>query len=603
MACPNPACRADIPLLSSLWLANSGRRTVWVDMKGRLGRVELAIRTGPPRAGVDPSNGTVRASSATCPSCGTSTLAKDVREYGRIEGFGRRLYGVLGIENGVRTYRSPRPDEITAAEDLATALLPELAEAPDGTSALPDEPCDPNGFRRVQNIVFGFDTWRSLFNDRQLYVLGSLCEATRAAHDQMLLDGMEPERALAVTTYLGLCVDRIADYNSAFCGWHVTGEFVGHAFVRQAIAMIWDSVEIDPFQDVSGSWDGATRWIELAIRHCSTTGASPATVERGDAQHLRFASRSFDAVIVDPPYYDAIQYSYLSDFFYVWLKRSIGHLYPGLFATPATPKKQEVIQNQAQKSSADYISGEEFDRRLQTAFGEIARVTKVEGVVAIVFAHTDIEAWERLLRALRSAGLVVSTSWPMRSEMSNRSTAVLQHAVLGSSVVLLCRPQRAESEGFYDDVVRALEARVAERLDAFEAMGLVGADYFVSAVGPAFEVFAQYSRIVKLSGEEVDVAELMVLARQAVARHAMRRLLGADSLAAIDAESLFYRHGGGLTSRRQSPRTRLTSLRGRSILTSDSSLVTEASRSSQAQASRYSDLRTAKHSSYQPRHP
>lgn len=128
----------------------------------------------------------------------------------------------------------------------------------------------------------------------------------------------------------------------------------------------------------------------------------------------------------------------------------------------------------------------------------------------------------------------------MRSEREARSNATLQHAVLGSSVVLVCRPRHVGQEGFYDDVVRSLEARIAERLDAFEEMGLVGADYFVSAIGPAFEVFAQYSRIVKLSGEEVDVAELMVLARQAVARHAMRRLLGADSLASLDAESLFY---------------------------------------------------------------
>ena len=160
-------------------------------------------------------------------------------------------------------------------------------------------------------------------------------------------------------------------------------------------------------------------------------------------------------------------------------------------------------------------------------------------MVAIVFAHTDVEAWERLLRALRTARLVVTTSWPMRSEASNRTTARIS-AVLGSSVVLVCRVQHAGQEGFYDDVVRALEERIAKRLDAFEDMGLLGADYFVSAVGPAFEVFAQYSRIVKLSGEEVDISDLMVLARQAVARHAMRRLLGAESLAVLDPESLFY---------------------------------------------------------------
>ena len=132
----------------------------------------------------------------------------------------------------------------------------------------------------------------------------------------------------------------------------------------------------------------------------------------------------------------------------------------------------------------------------------MTRVVKPDGIVAIVFAHTDVDAWERLLRALRLQHLVVTTSWPMRSELANRPTAQIS-AVLDSSVVLVCRPQQAEEEAFYDDVVRALEHRIAERLNDFEEMGLVGADYFVSAIGPAFEVFARYSRVVKLSGEEV----------------------------------------------------------------------------------------------------
>lgn len=539
MRCPNPACRAEIPLLSSFWLANSTRRTVWVRVDGKPGSVDLRVSTGSPPPGVDLSDGTVKASSVTCPGCGVSTIAREVRGYGKRVGFGRRLYAVLDIDGGVRTYRAPHADEIEGAETLATAMLGDLHETPDGTSALPDEPMVKSQYRRYGNLVYGIDTFRGLFNDRQLFVLGCLCEAVRAAHDGMLAEGMEPDRAVAVTTYLGMCVDRIADYNSSFCGWHVTGEFVRNTFARQAIAMVWDHIEIDPLQDVSGNWDGAVHWIELVIPRCSASSANPATVERGDAQRLAYADGTFDAVLVDPPYYDAIQYGDLSDFFYVWLKRSIGHLHPAVFGTPLTPKQQEVIESRADKKSPEYISHEEFERRLQAALGEMARVVKSDGMVAIVFAHTDVDAWERLLRALKTANLVVTTSWPMRSEMSNRSTAALS-AVLGSSVVLVCRPRCAEQEGFYDDVVRALEDRIAERLDAFEEMGLVGADYFVSAIGPAFEVFAQYSRIVKLSGDEVDVAELMVLARQAVARHAMRRLLGADLLTALDAESLFY---------------------------------------------------------------
>jgi putative DNA methylase len=520
-------------------LANTTRRSVWLNVTGQPGRVDIELRDGSPPKGLDVEAGTVRASSVTCPACGTSAIARDVRDYGKRIGLGRRLYAVLDITEGVRLYRPPRSDEVEGAEMLATAMLDELDETPDGTSPLPDEQIDEIAFRELKNLVYGFDSWRSLFNQRQLYVLGVLCAAVRASYDEMILDGMDEERALAIATYLGLCVDRVADRNSSFCGWDVGRETVRNTFPRQALAMTWDYTEIDPLRGSSGGWSSAVRWIERAIRHCSSTGATPARVLRGNAQHLAFQDKTFDAVIIDPPYYFSIHYSDLSNFFYVWLKRSVGHLHPGLFLTPLTPKDQEVIQNRANPHHPRYISAEEFERRLERSLREAARVVKSTGIVSIVFAHTDVVAWERLLRALQRVRLVVSTSWPMRSEMSNRPLAQVK-AALGSSVVLVCRPQRSEQEGFYDDVVRALEARIAQRLDAFEEMGLVGADYFVSAIGPAFEVFAQYSRIARLSGDEVDVAELMVLARQAVARHAMRRLLGADSLASLDAESLFY---------------------------------------------------------------
>jgi putative DNA methylase len=539
MVCANPSCRAVIPLLSSFWLANSSRRKVWVRVEGRPGKIDLYIVSGPPPETRDLSDGTVKASSVTCPACGTSTGAKDVREYAKRVGFDRLLYAVLDIEGGVRTYRAPRPDEVEGGEIRATEMLNDLTETPDGTSAIPDEQMMRSQYRRFINLVYGIDTFAELFNHRQLYVLGSLCEAVRAAHAEMLSRGMDPARALAVTTYIGLCVDRIADYDSSFCPWHVVRETAGHTFGRQAIAMVWDYFEIDPFSAAPGGWKGAVQWIQLAIRHCSLSSQLPASVQRGDAQSLAFPDGMFDAVIVDPPYYDAIQYADLSDFFYVWLKRSIGHLYPTLFAPPLTPKQQEVIESRADRKSPEYISHEEFESRLQRALNEMARVVKPTGLVVIVFAHTDVEAWERLLRSLRNAGLVVSTSWPMRSEMAARSTALIS-AVLGSSVVLVCRPYQAEQEGFYDDVVRELDARISERLDRFDQMGLIGADYFASAVGPAFEVFAKYSRVVRLSGDEVDVAELMTLARQVVARRAMGKLLGDDSVSSLDPVSLLY---------------------------------------------------------------
>ena len=261
---------------------------------------------------------------------------------------------------------------------------------------------------------------------------------------------------------------------------------------------------------------------------------------RGNAQDLsQFPNGSFDAVVVDPPYYDAVQYADVSDFFYVWLKRSVGFLYPDLFATPLTPKAQEVIENTADRKSDAYIFSEEFERRLARSIAEMRRVVKPDGAVTIVFAHTESDAWERLLRSLLSADLVVSASWPMQSEMGSRSTANLS-AVLGSSVVLVCRPRVAAETAFYDDVVRELDERIGQRLDEFERLGLRGADFLISAIGPAFEVFGRYTAVQRLNGEVVTVGELLSLARRTVARHAMRRLLGSEALSAVDGVSLFY---------------------------------------------------------------
>jgi adenine-specific DNA methylase len=514
----------------------------WIELQPTPQRLDLIARIGPPGDHHDPSQGTVKASSATCPTCGTSIPAKDVREYGKRTGFGRRLYAVL-VVGDEKVYRAPTREEIEGAELVAPALIDTLAETPDGTSAVPDEQITKSQFRIIRSLVYGVDTFRGLFNDRQLYVLGLLCQTVRDAYNAILAEGMEKGRARAIATYLAFCIDRVADRNSSFCTWGLNpGGFaasVRNTFPQQAIRMAWNYVEIDPFQSGSGSWDGAVRWIQAAITHCSAVGSVPATVVRANAQMLPFDNATFDAVIVDPPYYDAIQYGDLSDFFYVWLKRSIGHLYPDLFSTPLTPKRQEVIETRADKKSPEYVSHEEFEARLQRALAEMARVTRSDGTIAIVFAHTDVAAWERLLRGLRATGLIVSTSWPMRSEMTNRSTATIS-AVLGSCVVLVCRKAEGIGEGFYDDVVRQLEARIAERLGRFEAMGLVGADYFASAVGPAFEVFAQYAKVVRLSGEEVGVGDLMILARQVVARRAMGRLLGDRSVSDLDPVSLLY---------------------------------------------------------------
>jgi adenine-specific DNA methylase len=489
---------------------------------------------------MDVKQGFEAGGSVTCPISGATAPQRDVKAHGTKTGFGNRLYAVLDINGRERTYRNPTDAEISAAESAADVLARiEEEEYPDGTSLIPDEAVDEIGYNNLQFLPYGYATWRSLFTPRQLVLFATIAQEIRRARSAMEAEGMPPARADAVATYLAFVMDKVMDRNSAFSSWQPGGEKIRATFPGQTVQMRWDFCENYPFRTGTGSWNDALDAVVKVIEHCTTIGSDPARIERGDAQSLPYGDGEFDAVVIDPPYYQSVMYSDLSDFFYVWLKRSLGAIYPKLFETPWTPKSAEIVQNRCHSEHPRYISEADFEQRLDNALREVARVVKRDGVVSIVFAHTDVKAWEKLLRSLQAVGLVVTTSWPIRSEMKGRTVAHV-NAALASSVLLVCRPTAGGVEGFYDDVVRELERRLPERLDAFEAMGLSGADYFVSAIGPAFEVFARYSRVVRLSGETVDVSDLMVLAREIVARHAVGRLLGGETLTILDNESLLY---------------------------------------------------------------
>ena len=539
MPSPDPNVAAEIPILSSRLLA-AARRSAWVTTTASSEGVDIDVHQG--TLPDDPSlkEGFESAGSVTCPISGITAPQRDVKQHGRDHGFGYRLYAVCDVDGRSRTYRRPTSVELEGpmrATSKAEAL--DIDEFDDGTPRLPDEAVDEIGYRNLQFLPYGYRTWRSLFTDRQLALFATLAASIRKAHTAMVNKGMDPDRATAVATYLAFALDKVADRNSAFSSWQTTGEKIRGTFPGQTVQMRWDFCENYPFRTGSGSWNDAVSAICKVIEHCAQAADDPATVLRGDAQALPFADGEFDAVLIDPPYYFSVMYSDLSDFFYVWLKRSVGHLYPEHFVTPWTPKAQEIVQNRCRPGLRGHITEEDFDRRLGNALSEVARVVKPDGVVAIVFAHTDVKAWEKLLLALRVAGLGVTTSWPIRSEMAGRPVAHVK-AALRSSVVLVCRPLREADDAFYDEVEAELNRVVHERLDSFEDMGLRGADYFVSAVGPAFEVFARHRSVTRLDGSEVSVGDLMELARKTVARHAMGRLLSAEALKLLDDQSLLY---------------------------------------------------------------
>jgi putative DNA methylase len=325
--------------------------------------------------------------------------------------------------------------------------------------------------------------------------------------------------------------------------------FRGHTFVRQALGMVWDYAEINPFSSSTGNWTGALEWINRVIEHTAQVSSHPATAQQGTATRLTYPDAYFDAIITDPPYYDSVPYSHLADFFYVWLKRSVGYLYPDLFRPPLTPKGAEIVQDRSHSLSPSTKDATFYEREMTRAFTEARRVLRSDGIFVVVFAHKSTAAWETLLNSLLDAGLVVTASWPLNTERGSRMRAQ-GTASLASSIFIVCRVRTSKTEGYFDDVRQELAAVIRERLDFFWQQNIRGADFFISAIGPAVSVFGRYRKVYRLDGSEVGVRELLDLVQSSVAEYALDRITppslppleggGRGGVRGVDAATRYY---------------------------------------------------------------
>ena len=304
--------------------------------------------------------------------------------------------------------------------------------------------------------------------------------------------------------------------------------------------MVWDFPELNPFSGGAADWSNSVQWVTKVITHCSFDVRSQNIyLQQGDASRIPYPDCSVDGIVTDPPYYDAVPYADLSDFFYVWLKRSIGEVHSAALSTPLARKSAEIIQEPARHSNK-IVAKAYYEKRMTESFVEAHRVLSDEGIFTVVFAHKSTAAWQTLLTSLLQSGLVVTASWPIHTERPGRLRAQ-NSAALASSIFIVCRKRVSDAEGQFDSVRRELQERVAERLDFFWTQGIRGADFFISAIGPAVEVFGRYSRVFKLSGEAVGVAELLDLVQESVADYTLSRVLnGRYQMGAVDAPTRFY---------------------------------------------------------------
>ena len=544
LRCPNPPCGAEIPLFRQFWLARKANKRVALKPipNPSAKRVDFIIVEGN-AIDVDPSKGTVSRGHAVCLVCHTSAKDKYVKAEAQAGRMGHRLVAVVttrGKGQG-RHYRLAT-EEDTKAFRKAEQALQALTQTPSpwafGLSWVPEEPIASQDTRSIWVTIYGHHTWGSLFNHRQLLALVTFGKWVREAYRQILRETDDPEFAKAVATYLALAIGNMENYSCLLSGWDNRGETMWNTFSGHNLHMQWSYGEANPVSDATGSWRSSLERIIAVIQRESRVSLS-ASLHLRSAAALPFPDKHFDAVVMDPPYADNVPYADLSDFFYVWLRRTVGDLYPEAFRWTLVPKDEEAVVNPARFGGGkrgEQIAQAHYQRLMQKSFEEIHRVLKPDGMAVVMFTHRSTEAWERLIQSLLDAGLYPTASFPVHTEME-ASTHQRGKGAIQSTILMACRrrPENAPV-GWYAQVRAELERIIPERLAEFWRAGIRGADFFVSAIGPAVGVFGKYRKVMRPDGREVAVGDRLDEARSIVTAFVMAQL----GLTRLDGPTWFY---------------------------------------------------------------
>ena len=546
VTCQNPDCRVEIPLTSNLWLAKKDNKKVALKIipiihESGNNQIDFAIVEND-NIHFDPATGTVARAKVICPCCGSSLTDKDTRKQ-FIDGIASQRMVAVVLHNpkqSGKTYRLATAEDMEIFNHAQSYLESKRNELWDkwGINPVPDEELPL--MSGVFNVpLYGMNTWGSLFNSRQQLALITFADAVKQAHQLILQEGYDQDYAKAIATYLALGLNRTADRNSVIASWDVTRESTRNTFARQALPMTWDYAETNVLGDSTGNFLSSTEWICLVAKHCLEFMVNNvATTTQSSATNLPYPDNYFDAIITDPPYYDSIAYSYLSDFFYVWLSRTIGEYYPELFATPLTPKSDEAV---AYSHNGGAEAGKEyFEEKIGQSFQEISRTLKLSGIAVIVFAHKSTDAWETIINALSKANLYLTSSIPLHTEMKNRLRGK-ESAALASSIYMVCRKRTSAETAYFEEIETEIQEKIQERLEHFWSQGISGSDFFISAIGPALEIVGKYATVETYAGETIAAATLLEFIRKTVSEYALTKILkNPQELGGIDPQTRFY---------------------------------------------------------------
>jgi len=534
--CQNPSCNAEIPLMRQFWLAKKENKKVALKPFVSNGKVEFEIVENPD---FDPAKGTVKGAVARCLVCGSTVDANTTRKlFQEGKASQRMVVAVLHHpKKKGKTYRVAIEKDLEVFYEAEKYLEEKRAKLLEewGIDPVPDEPLPPKGTLGFRVQRYGIMKWGDLFNSRQKLALITFVEKVRLAYKKMVEEGYDEEYAKAVVSYLGLGIDRIADRNSSLSIWNNIAEKQEHTFGRQALPMVWDYAETNVIEGVQG-WKKQFSYTLHALENIPVKSI-PSTVFQSSATSLSYHDNYFDAVFTDPPYYDNVPYSYLSDFFYVWLKRTIGDLYPELFSTPLTPKSKEIVAYTNDRTWEEAKAF--FEENLKKSFQEIYRVLKPNGITTIVYAHKSTSGWETLINSLLDSGLVIIASWPIHTEMKARLRA-RESAALASSIYFVARKMERKDTGWLNDVKEEIKRYIYEKLERLWQEGISGADYYIAAIGSSIEIFGKYEKVMDYEGNIIRADKLLDFVRNTVTDYAVRQILHNGIAGELSPLTKFY---------------------------------------------------------------
>jgi len=527
--CPNPACGCEMPLVRSFALSTKKGKETWVesivermnhegskDTKDeKLGdlrasvvpQIRFEIRSGQGKA----PEGTVSRKGAVCIACRAPVPLDYVRTEGKAGRMGARMMAIVAEGKNERIYLPPNEEH----EKIAASAQPEWK---------PD--CElPKKHRNFQTPAYGMPTVGDLFTNRQLITLTSLSDLVNESREKVLRDNPNRDIANAIATYLGLAASKVADRNSNIASWDVGSASLRSTFARQAIPMAWDYCEVNPFEKMGG-FGGAVGWIFRVLELLPTH--SEGKVKLLDATEMERFNDKNPILSTDPPYYDNICYADISDFFYVWLRRSLGFIYPSIFSTLVTPKSQELIASPNRFNGSREKAKSFFEKGLSKTFVQSYRLTHQGFPLTVYYAfkqeEMEIDAdqialaastgWETMLEGLINAGFTITGTLPIRTELGNRPVASGSNA-LASSIVLVCRPRPADAlsttrRRFVDE----LKSELPDALKKLQQGNIAPVDLAQASIGPGMAIYSRYAKVLESDGSPMRVRTALQLINQ-----------------------------------------------------------------------------------------